>query len=373
MSFSEPHFKPAQYYRGKECYVAYYVLNPYSNTLVRKKIKLNHIRQAHERSRYANALIHSINDKLYDGWNPFLDDSGSGVSCPSLRSAVDKFMLLKSSSLRPDSLRCYRSYVSLFSSWLDDTGWSVKPVALFTSDMAARYMRFVESHSHLSGKTFNNYLRFQSTLFLYFADNGWIKDNPFGRIQRKRSDPKVRSVIPPVDRARILDYFRLSETPSFVWVMMLCYRLFVRPKEIMMLRIRDIDFAEGLLTVPSSVAKNHHSRTLAVPDDIMCFFRTLSGLDPSLYIFSSGYVPGTRMLYTRDVGRTWSVMRSALGLPDSYQFYSLKDTGITEMLEAGVPPKFVQELADHHSLEMTERYAHKSSAKKILEFNKLKF
>jgi site-specific recombinase XerD len=43
------------------------------------------------------------------------------------------------------------------------------------------------------------------------------------------------------------------------------------------------------------------------------------------------------------------------------------------MLEAGVPAKLVKELADHSSLEMTEKYTHKSNAKKILEYNTLKF
>ena len=43
------------------------------------------------------------------------------------------------------------------------------------------------------------------------------------------------------------------------------------------------------------------------------------------------------------------------------------------MLEAGVPPKYVKELADHHSLEMAERYTHRSDAKKILEWNTLEF
>ena len=35
------------------------------------------------------------------------------------------------------------------------------------------------------------------------------------------------------------------------------------------------------------------------------------------------------------------------------------------MLEAGVPAKMVQELADHHSLEMTQKYVGKSRAEDI--------
>ena len=70
---------------------------------------------------------------------------------------------------------------------------------------------------------------------------------------------------------------------------------------------------------------------------------------------------------------TWQKMRENLSLPDSYHFYSLKDTGITEMLESGMPSKFVKDLAGHHSLSMTERYLHVSDARRILKANTVRF
>ena len=102
---------------------------------------------------------------------------------------------------------------------------------------------------------------------------------------------------------------------------------------------------------------------------------TLQDYPGSWYIFSDEdtFKPGKVLLNSKRIGRIWGYIRDELKLPVAYQFYSLKDTGITEMLEAGVPAKFVKELADHHSLEMTERYTHKSEAKKILEWNKLEF
>ena len=66
-------------------------------------------------------------------------------------------------------------------------------------------------------------------------------------------------------------------------------------------------------------------------------------------------------------------MREQLRLPMKYQFYSLKDTGITELLERGVPAKYVKELADHSSLVVTERYMHQTEAKIILKHNTLEF
>ena len=41
-------------------------------------------------------------------------------------------------------------------------------------------------------------------------------------------------------------------------------------------------------------------------------------------------------------------------------FYSLKDTGITNMAAAGVPVSFIQQQADHSSLAMTSIYCQRS-------------
>jgi hypothetical protein len=68
-------------------------------------------------------------------------------------------------------------------------------------------------------------------------------------------------------------------------------------------------------------------------------------------------------------------VRPALGFSDDMQFYSLKDTGITNMLADGVAPNFVQGQADHSSLEVTSIYArsvtpesHKQIREKVASF-----
>ena len=53
--------------------------------------------------------------------------------------------------------------------------------------------------------------------------------------------------------------------------------------------------------------------------------------------------------------------RLALGcFPMELKFYSLKDSGITNMLGSGVPVSFVKQQADHSSLAMTSIYLGKS-------------
>ena len=50
-----------------------------------------------------------------------------------------------------------------------------------------------------------------------------------------------------------------------------------------------------------------------------------------------------------------------------------KDSDITEMLESGMPSKFVKDLAGYRSLSMTERYLHVSDARRILQANRVRF
>lgn len=364
-------FTPAQLTIGKnDSYVSFYARNPFTEKLERKRIRLNYIKDRKERIRYGRLLCLELTKKLYSGWNPFLDNLKA--KCPTITDAVDNFIRVKSKTLRPDSIRCYKSNSIIFVRWITEIGWSDKYVAVFSSDMAARFMRYLEDRES-SNKTYNNYLRFMNTLFLYFVKKEWISDNPFSRIEHKRNEEKKRTIIPPDDRKRIVEYYRNSAIPEFEFVMMLCFRCFIRPKEIMMLKIEYVDYDNCLLTIPAEVAKNHHERTVGIPVEIMSYFNTLRLHPKCMYIFSTGYKPGKKMMNTRDVGRTWAIMRRDLKLPTSYQFYSLKDTGITEMLEAGVPAKYVKDLADHHSLEMTERYTHKSDALKILDLNRIEF
>lgn len=364
-------FTPAQLTIGKkDSYVSFYVKNPFTESLERKRIRINFIKDRQERIKYGRLLCLEITKKLYSGWNPFLSELKS--KCPMIIDAVNQFVSNKSKSLRPDSMRVYNSNSKVFIQWITSIGWKDKYVAVFSSDMASKFMRYLEERN-FTNKTYNNYLRFMNTLFLYFVKKEWMSENPFSRIEHKRNEEKKRTIIPPEDRKRIVEYFRSSNTPEFEFVMMLCFRCFIRPKEMMMLKIENIDYDNCLLTIPSYVAKNHHERTVGVPVEIMSYFNELRIHDRSLFIFSTGYKPGKTMMNTRDVGRTWSIMRRKLNLPDSYQFYSLKDTGITEMLEAGIPAKYVKDLADHHSLEMTDRYTHKSDALRILDLNRIEF
>lgn len=362
-------FRPAKYHPGKDCYVCFYAEDPTTGKLRRYKIRVNHVSGARERSKYANRLVYSINEKLYSGWNPFVEEYSKNATV-TFAKACELFMKDKS-DLRPDSLRSYKSYTYIIYKWADENGIGDKFCLHFGKQEAKRFMLAISSVGKKSARTYNNYLHHYQTMFAWMVQNDFMKENPFSDLKPKKVDEKIRKTIPAEDRKKILEYF--AEMPEYVVIMNLCFKCFIRPKEIRMLKIRHINYRDMVLDIPPDVTKNHHERIIPIPDELRAWFLGVKGERPDNYIFSTGFSPGSRQIGVHAIGKVWAAMREKLNLPASYQFYSLKDTGITEMLEAGVPAKYVKELADHHSLEMTEKYTHRSDAKKILEWNKLEF
>lgn len=364
-------FRPAEVVNKKETYVAFYVLNPYTRKMTRKRIRCNHVRGKADRLKYARLLCQAVNDRLYEGWNPFLDDLPGGPV--TIREAVSRFLAAKGKSARKRTMDSYRSSSDMFLEWLTLHKMDKAYCVTIDRKNLLDYLSWSAARKCLSNKSYNNYCIFLGTLFGFFKETGLILDNPAERIPRRKVDSKLRVTIPKPDRKAIKDFVD-ENIPRYYYVMQMCFRLFMRPNEIVQLRVGDIDFDNGLIRVPSYVAKNHGERVLAVPGELMEYFRTLSQYPPTYYIFAGGaYAPAPKRIAPTRIADTWREMREKLKLPASYQFYSLKDTGITEMLEAGVPAKYVKELAGHHSLEMTERYTHRSEAKKILEWNRLEF
>lgn len=140
---------------------------------------------------------------------------------------------------------------------------------------------------------------------------------------------------------------------------MLIYSGFIRPKEIRELRVRDVHSKDHCIIVPPEVSKNHCSRVVGITAEIEQLMQDLhfDVLPMDYYICGKDLVPNSISAYKTLYSKAWVKMRKKLNLPDSMQLYSLKDTGITNMLENGVPAIDVMKQAGHHDLAMTSRYA----------------
>ena len=56
--------------------------------------------------------------------------------------------------------------------------------------------------------------------------------------------------------------------------------------------------------------------------------------DTNSYLFSTGFKPGKKKITTRVIRNHFYKVRTALKLPKTYMFYSLKDSGIRDLANA---------------------------------------
>lgn len=73
--------------------------------------------------------------------------------------------------------------------------------------------------------------------------------------------------------------------------------------------------------------------------------------------------PGEYEISPSRFGERWDKLRSTLGFSSKYQFYSLKDTGITELADRNVTNITIRDQARHSSLAITDVYTRHSTAK----------
>ena len=64
-------YKPAKLYKaGTRLYIGFYIVDPSTGKLIRRRSYVNHIEDPVLRNRYVSDAIKKINEKLREGWNP---------------------------------------------------------------------------------------------------------------------------------------------------------------------------------------------------------------------------------------------------------------------------------------------------------------
>lgn len=360
--------------------VEWYIYDENKGKLVRKLVKLNRIKQ-HSTARdfkiYVANLVQSINNQLACSFlnENFTIQSAPIVACsapadaPSdeivhveetkkavpIKDTADKFIVEKSKELRPDSIRSYKSFVKILLEWCIVA--NVKSVTQIDSSVAVEFFDYLYNEREVSAVSFNNYLKLARAFASWCMQKNLIRENPFAIIKKKRTDMKNRTLISADDRRRLLDSPDIRETFKFLCI--LVYSALLRPREISKIQIKHIHLEAGYIEVPDNVAKNHKKRVAALTPQLVEALRSMN-LDRfplDYYLFGSQLLPSEQRAGDYCYMKYWRKVREILNYPPNYTLYSFRDTGITDMLEAGIPSIEVMKHADHSSLDITTIYA----------------
>jgi integrase len=349
-------FKPAKICQGAVFYVEFYCVNPFTDRLERKRIKLNHIKSIPERKKFAEKLVKEINAKLYDGWNVF-EEERNPRGFRKLVDVMNQFISEKEKELRIDSIRSYKSYIEILSVWLDKNKKLAIASENFRSSDAMDFMDYVYNERNASNTTWNNYRLFFSTLWNWLKAHEYVSKNHFEKMPRKNANEKERIIIDLETREMIKNHLERTDY-NFLIVSLLVFHALIRPKEIAHLKPSYFNLEKQIIRIPSSVSKNRTERLATIPDDMMKYLLNwnFNMAGANQYIFSQSLLPGPTPIDARSFTKKWDKLRNDLCLDTKMKLYSLRDSGIIQMLQDGISPEEVMKQADHSSLEITTIY-----------------
>lgn len=360
---------------GKDWYVVFYAYNPAKDSMCRKRIRINHVEKIVQRRKYADGLIKRLIEKLEKGWNPWIE-SENGKSYTTFEDACNHYRryiqkLLNDGVLREDTHRSYCSQLRNIENWNKQRPSPITYIYQFDRYFISEFLDYVYEDLKRSVVTRNNYLVFASNFSQFLVNHQYCKVKPSEGITsiNKNRAKKIRKTIDEKDIIRLYNY--LYETNKHF--LLACYIMhygFVRRKEMSFIKISDISVSRQTLYITGDHSKNRKGEIVTLPEKIIHLMIELRIFDypGKFYLFSDGFKPGAERKYEKQFTDYWALhVRKKLKFPASYQFYSLKDTGITSMLRDRVNVLAVRDQARHSSIEITNKY----TPKEILEANQI--
>ena len=355
-------YTPPVYHNGVECYIDFYCYDPITKSKKRKKIKLNWVDKKMRRA-YARELIQRLNLELAKGWNPWVEKAEGSeyllfVDCvKGYRSYIDK--MYRDGVYRPESHKCYASQLNNLIEWNKKKMQPITYIYQFDKNFCIEFLDEVYLVRDNSAYTHDNYLTFLKSFANWCVSRNHLKANPtvgimaFGCRQKK----KTRTLLTPNDMDRLHDYL-MEKNKHYLLGAYLIYYCFIRPAEMCRLRIGDISVKRQTIFVSSAASKNKKDGTITLPAKVLKLMLEIGTFDqPSdYYLFGSGFKPGREKVSEKMFRDYWHHhVRKDLKYPASYKFYSLKDTGITNMLRSH-DVLSVRDQARHSSILMTDIY-----------------
>lgn len=352
-------------------HIEYYVYNPVTMKMERQRIRLEKLsHQFKNRSQYKQMvmqLMMNLTGKLAGGWTPYGENQNVAEYTP-INKAIEAYIADKSRDLRKASMVSYISVAKIFVEWLTTQNIHEMASHLLNQRTCQRFMDELRDRPKFNNNTYNTYLKKYRACFAWMVDRGYCKENPFEKIKTLKKQEKIRQLIPVDARETVVNHVRTSKHPNYEIVMHLIFTSLIRPSEIERLQVRDVDLKNKCIHIPANKAKTHKDRDAALSDTCIAMLIPLlskPGILPTWYLINSNYECGPEPCYHGMFKKHWMKIRKNCGLPDEMQLYSLKDSGITEMLEAGVSINQVKEAAGHADISTTNKYIGKDTEKMI--------
>ncbi len=358
-------YKPAVYAKkSKVKYVYFYVLDPQSvydgePRLKRIRTKFNSYESARERDAAALRYRDEVNKKLAGGWNPLIECSSKKSWTPTeeVLELYKRYIgkLQKDDVLTANSYRDYSSRLRIFTDYV--MSHPVPYICMIDRPYLETYLDYIYVDRDSTPRSRNNHRCWLSSFCNYLVDYGYMAANPCMGIKPLRNGEKIRKALTREDRIKLFTWLEENDK----WFLLACqfhYYTLIRPGEMSEIKMKDISVKNQTVFISKNISKNRRDGVVTIPTVLMRRMIELGVLNnPSdYYLFGDGFIPSSQHKASSQFNKRWVEVREALSFPVAYQFYSLKDTGITDIINK-VGLNVAKDQARHSSVAVTNHYA----------------
>ena len=261
------------------------------------------------------------------------------INTPILQ-AMEKARELKCNFERYNTNKSYSSHINRFTEWLLIQGYGDLTCKEMSHFIAYEYLDYYQFTLERRKTTVNNVFIHNRAIWFALKKRGYCKINPFTEWDPLREEKKLRRKFNKEEAVAVLEKVYKTDKVLFFAIIMQ-YGCLVRPAEMRRLRLFDIHLDQGLIIIPSDAAKNWRERVVTIPAFLLPYFDHpfWESYEKDCYLFGPKGIPnkykscGRDMLYKRHRKvlielHEKGVLSNIVGL----QFYSWKDTGITDVI-----------------------------------------
>lgn len=372
---------------GSSTNLVFYAFDGNSSRMRRKRIRLDHLGTEKAIRRRETEIIGKFTQLLFAGWTPWAKDVAladektdalltqlkprkSQVKSCNWEKAIKDYLdaikaQLERKTISNATHMTYNSYCRSLNAFLDEK----KVDDLHDIDLPL-LNQFLNTFSKCSVKYCNSVKGFLKTLFTWFVVNGYLPSSPADGLKKETiARTAGRETLTDAERNTLFERLRKDDRREFLLACMMEYYCYIRPNELYRLKVENLNLEEQSVFIPAAISKNKRDGKVTLPAEVVDLMVELgvASMPGNYYIFGDRMQCCPKLGTPKQFGRYWDNHVACKGglYPELKKrgivFYSLKNTGITDMLESGVASITVRDQARHSNISTTEIYARQTS------------
>jgi integrase len=136
----------------------------------------------------------------------------------------------------------------------------------------------------------------------------------------------------------------------------LLFYCFIRPGEMRLLKIKNINFELSYIEIPGTISKNKKTEKVVIPNQLNNLLEYLKNYDSNNYILSKKNEPGSEPVSEKWINTEHRKCLKKCGVIGNYSFYSWKHTGVIKCVQSKMNMRDIQSQLRHHSLDQLSEY-----------------